>query len=652
MLSAIHAYLAAGGGTGGGSSGVTQADLASLDGRKLERKTVYGDESWEWWRSEADGGGHYRWDASSGILQFSGFVNDPRGSIMFETYAILGGNTNFTVTGGSRVGNRLIVAWDGGQRGKGTIRTYYTVGKTSDAFAAADEITTQEWAQSFLAAEQGVPRNPVAAHADLALIAGAKRGDWVYVADDAPVHSGQAWCYAYNGLTWGALFTLNSGDYERLANKPAIDDVTLDKNSTADDLGLAKKSALNALDIKVQAVEGRGGNLTAHDFGTATPTQEALTQYALAQINITDHLEIWNGTHVRNLYVDPVTVDDDHPEGIIDGHVWALTNTPGTTPPIFEWVDDGPYGMGEATNRRYGSTKGTEDPKDGSGDGKVSIKNGDMETIGFTALKTKIASIYDTIMFTPYVAAAIADMPYFAAWTGIVDSRNQDFSPNEYRSLTAKNIPTNNSRGGIFTEFKSGRAVGATTGADANLGLLTTTVPWGDTTGGYIKQVFELRLPNISNNQLDNQLRYERISYGASGEENWTPWVETSNVWKDVTLTRNDTYVSLAGSDSIRYNPAIKTLHMVMSGVTVKPRTWSRTSLIPFGNITMPRTLSTMRKSLFEVEARKSGTLMERQILPIELYPTGEMKLYFPSGVFTDDTTNLEIRGVGSFVLY
>lgn len=140
----------------------------------------------------------------------------------------------------------------------------------------------------------------------------------------------------------------------------------------------ARAEADADLNIRVQAVGGRGGYLAAHDFGAAdlsdTAGQEALNDYAVAQIGgITDPTEIWNGTHVKNLYVDPATVDPDHPDGVPDGNVWALTNTPDTDPPIFEWSNDGPEMVGQATNNRLGVVKGTADPGDGSADGMVTV---------------------------------------------------------------------------------------------------------------------------------------------------------------------------------------------------------------------------------------------------------------------------------------
>jgi hypothetical protein len=86
-----------------------------------------------------------------------------------------------------------------------------------------------------------------------------------------------------------------------------------------------------ALQQQVDTMKGRGGYLTAHDFGdfggmAPEDVQQALTDYALSQINQTEPETIWNGTHVKNLF---------------DSRVWVLTNTPDTEPAIFEWTDDG-----------------------------------------------------------------------------------------------------------------------------------------------------------------------------------------------------------------------------------------------------------------------------------------------------------------------
>lgn len=109
------------------------------------------------------------------------------------------------------------------------------------------------------------------------------------------------------------------------------------------DRALAAESALQA---RISAQEGVGGALSAYDFGVAIPTQEALTAYALSQIpSISDAVDIWNGTHVTNLF---------------DNNVWQLNNTPATNPPIFEWAAIGSASVAQATNDTLGIVKGGE----------------------------------------------------------------------------------------------------------------------------------------------------------------------------------------------------------------------------------------------------------------------------------------------------
>ena len=121
---------------------------------------------------------------------------------------------------------------------------------------------------------------------------------------------------------------------------------------------------------QIDGMKGRGGYLTAHDFGKANPTQQELTDYALAQTGKTDPLEIWNGTHVKNMK---------------NGHVWVLNNTPETEPAIFEWTDDGLDSVGVGDNEgKAGVVSG------GLGFDEVFIdENGQMKVKG---LKTLMAS--------------------------------------------------------------------------------------------------------------------------------------------------------------------------------------------------------------------------------------------------------------------
>jgi hypothetical protein len=132
---------------------------------------------------------------------------------------------------------------------------------------------------------------------------------------------------------------------------------------------------------KYQAIKGYGGYLAPHDFGSAIPSQEELTSYALEQIKITEPLDIFNATHVKNTWVNPDTAEN--PAGAQDGGVWVLTNTPNTEPAVFEWINNGPGDVRYGSNTEYGVVKGVEDSGDGSEAGKVTIENFEMRIIGF-----------------------------------------------------------------------------------------------------------------------------------------------------------------------------------------------------------------------------------------------------------------------------
>ena len=98
---------------------------------------------------------------------------------------------------------------------------------------------------------------------------------------------------------------------------------------------------------------GRGGYLEAYNFGTPTPSQNDLTNQALSQIvSVTDPLQVWNGTKIENLF---------------DGHLWALTNTQDTDPPIFEWSDQGPANISPFAQDSGGYIVGADPNADGAG---------------------------------------------------------------------------------------------------------------------------------------------------------------------------------------------------------------------------------------------------------------------------------------------
>ena len=124
-------------------------------------------------------------------------------------------------------------------------------------------------------------------------------------------------------------------------------------------------SGLKNLEDSFHTWIGRGGYLEAYDFGTSAPAQEDLTNQALSQIaSITNPLQVWNSTKIENLF---------------DGHLWALTNTQDTDPPIFEWSDQGPAKISPFAQDSGGYIVGANPNEDGAGfiqampDGKAKV---------------------------------------------------------------------------------------------------------------------------------------------------------------------------------------------------------------------------------------------------------------------------------------
>lgn len=103
-------------------------------------------------------------------------------------------------------------------------------------------------------------------------------------------------------------------------------------------------SSLSDITQDIAAISGLGGYINSYDFGTATPTQQALTDYALTQIPNITASDVFNGTRVKNLF---------------DNHIWILTNTPNTVPPVFAWADNGYDTVGIASNTVAGLVKGS-----------------------------------------------------------------------------------------------------------------------------------------------------------------------------------------------------------------------------------------------------------------------------------------------------
>ena len=127
--------------------------------------------------------------------------------------------------------------------------------------------------------------------------------------------------------------------------------------------------------------KGMGGYLNAYNFGdlsklTEEERQNKLTEYALQQIGVTERDRIFNGTKIINDF---------------DKHLWILTNTPDSTPTVFEWEDLGvEQKTSIATDSLLGLIKGSTSDLKGRVDvnGEISI-NGLQEKLDDKASRTE-----------------------------------------------------------------------------------------------------------------------------------------------------------------------------------------------------------------------------------------------------------------------
>jgi len=142
----------------------------------------------------------------------------------------------------------------------------------------------------------------------------------------------------------------------------------LSANIHADNSVSQTNDNLQALQNDFNAWIGRGGYLDAYDFGTHTPEQTDLTNYALSQIpSISSPEQIWNGTKVVNLN---------------NMHLWIITNTQDTDPPVLEWADQGPGDLAAFSANMGGYIVGGDPSSDGpeyvfsqmNGKGKVNLE--------------------------------------------------------------------------------------------------------------------------------------------------------------------------------------------------------------------------------------------------------------------------------------
>lgn len=152
-----------------------------------------------------------------------------------------------------------------------------------------------------------------------------------------------------------------------------IGDLTQQLNDDVDSLETWNHKQDNQLSDLMSRTKGLGGYLDATNLGE-NPTQDKITEYALAQIGQTDRLKIFNQTKVKNLY---------------DGNIWILTNTPDSEPPVFSWANVGQEKIADANNDGvHGLVTGSNEKYEGSIDllGHISIN-------GLDELDTKVTNL-------------------------------------------------------------------------------------------------------------------------------------------------------------------------------------------------------------------------------------------------------------------
>ena len=136
-------------------------------------------------------------------------------------------------------------------------------------------------------------------------------------------------------------------------------------------LGQNKIQDQQIKDIQTRLM-GVGGFLNAHDFGTTTPFQQALTDYAMSELpELTGPSQIYNGTKVLNSY---------------DNHLWILNNEPENG--IFVWVDLGEnFASGYATEQYPGYVRSSvQELKVHVDDEGIMTVNGLEEAVAVTRL--------------------------------------------------------------------------------------------------------------------------------------------------------------------------------------------------------------------------------------------------------------------------
>ena len=158
----------------------------------------------------------------------------------------------------------------------------------------------------------------------------------------------------------------------------SIDTVRDDEARHYRELQQENRDQNNHITDLLSRTKGIGGYLNANNFESATPSQDELTNYALQQIGITDRTKIFNQTKVKNLF---------------DGNIWVLTNTPDSTPSVFDWANVGQEKIADANNDGvHGLVTGSYDELQGSIDILGHIHINDLDPMVKTELNIQRAS--------------------------------------------------------------------------------------------------------------------------------------------------------------------------------------------------------------------------------------------------------------------
>jgi hypothetical protein len=180
-----------------------------------------------------------------------------------------------------------------------------------------------------------------------------------------------------DGITYELSTDLDSSERKIPNNKTVYQNILAEASN--------RQNADAALGSRLDRQEGMGGALTAHDFGTLTPTLENLLEYFCVGIwgnydpaagtftwnstspkdstyEIDDVTytasEIFNNTWFRNTYQET-------------NHRWVITNTPNTNPPAFTVTDVGVDTVGQATSSLAGIAKLYNEVENSNTDGAV-----------------------------------------------------------------------------------------------------------------------------------------------------------------------------------------------------------------------------------------------------------------------------------------